>query len=207
MHSACLDDDHHWNNATSPHSATMLILGWDLYINVSKNQLPGLGKNKTYCWTPYYYPLSKSIDDLSHILVSTTCDTTTDEPDNLNYGAGLDQIIIEILSKSHQAPQMRLKISFQRRNKYGQPWKIPIRILFLSCKQPDIHPILPLWVFRNSLFLDRRPHYTSGVIRILLGCDRWKTCSGSQLIQQICHASAKTTKYQSWKNRTKCYCS
>ena len=147
MHSACLDDDHHWNNATSPHSATMLILGWDLYINVSKNQLPGLGKNKTYCWTPYYYPLSKSIDDLSHILVSTTCDTTTDEPDNLNYGAGLDQIIIEILSKSHQAPQMKLKISFQWRNKYGQPWKFQSEFYFCLVNNQTFIPYYHCEVF------------------------------------------------------------
>ena len=46
----------------------------------------------------------------------------------VNYDAGSDQTIIELLSRSHQVPQMRLNIYFQSRTNYGQLLQISIRL-------------------------------------------------------------------------------
>ena len=43
-----LNDDKFWNNSASPYHVTTLIIGWGFYINISKNHLPDLEKNKKY---------------------------------------------------------------------------------------------------------------------------------------------------------------
>ena len=44
-------------------------------------------------------------DEVACLLESTACDTNTYEPDNRNYGADLNQIITELISKSYQVSQ------------------------------------------------------------------------------------------------------
>ena len=43
---------------------------------------------------------------------------------NWGFDTGLDQIIIELLAKSHQRPQVMTKTTYQSRVEYGQPLQV-----------------------------------------------------------------------------------
>ena len=60
------------------------------------------------------------------------------ELDNWSCDSGLDQIIIELLSQSHQAPQMITNQYCQKSDNYEQPLNISIVILFMMVP-PTIH--------------------------------------------------------------------
>ena len=49
-------NDQGWKNEASPHPATMLILGYNVYINVSKTQLTELDKKKKTIWLDTIVP-------------------------------------------------------------------------------------------------------------------------------------------------------
>ena len=75
-----------------------------------------------------------------------TCDIIIAELYHWIYDAGLDQIIMEILSKSHQTSQMIPNI-------YCQPYKIPIILLLVMLSQARHSAHLTLMIFTALPFL------------------------------------------------------
>ena len=86
MYRTIPENDQDFNNAAILHPATTPISDWNLYINVSRDQLPGLGKNEFFGLRQYYYPLTKLSNQADHLLEYNTCDTSTAEIDYFNYG-------------------------------------------------------------------------------------------------------------------------